>query len=261
MRVATYNIRDGGVDGGSASRLDDVLSVLRGMDADVVALQEANGFGTGRRMQAVAAALGMRGALCETRSGFDLALFVRPPLRIIRRGVARSGFHHGACYVDIAGPGVAPVRVVTAHLSPFDGSQRLAEGRRLLRRVAVGSRVILMGDFNSLDRSRDHSRDLERLSAADRQRYLLPGSHEVDTRVIDLLESAGFVDLATVSNPPATGPTAPTRFEGSEFSNMRLDRIFASPELARHLTSVRTVRQGKAAHASDHYPVVADIAL
>ncbi|MFD2768179.1 hypothetical protein [Micromonospora eburnea] len=53
----------------------------------------------------------------------------------------------------------------------------------------------------------------------------------------------------------------PTRHGGAEFAPMRLDYLLATPELAALTDAVRVVRGGDADNASDHWPVLADLAL
>jgi exodeoxyribonuclease-3 len=264
MRVASFNIRNGGVDDGDAARLGEIAEIIRQVKPDVLAIEEANGFGAdgAARLHALEAATGMRGHLCHTASGFDIALLVRPELSIARRGSFHRGFRHGAAYADVALEGGGSVRVIGAHLAPESGTQRLAEVHRLLRRVGIRSNVVVMGDLNSLDQASGSEAQVLRLAEENRGRYLLPDGSAIDTRVIDALEAAGLHDLIDRAHPGEHAPTAPTRHGGGdEFHHMRLDRIFGSPSVASKVTAGGVWHRTPADTASDHYLVWADIAL
>jgi exonuclease III len=86
----------------------------------------------------------------------------------------------------------------------------------------------------------------------------------VDTRAVQALADAGFVDLyrRAGSEPAALDYTAPTEHGGGhEFSRMRLDYILGTQPVARLVRTCRVISGGESETASDHYPVVADIDL
>src|SRR5437773_8242752 len=72
MRIVTWNIWNGGV-----GRLDAIERVLRGQDADVVALQEAN---DRVGVEALAAALDMQLVYGDANSEFAVAWLSRLPI-------------------------------------------------------------------------------------------------------------------------------------------------------------------------------------
>lgn len=76
------------------------------------------------------------------------------------------------------------------------------------------------------------------------------------------LAAAGLVDLHDALGLADEGLTAPTRHGGgAEFSGMRLDYLFATPALARLARSCGVRRGGDTEYASDHYPLLAELAL
>ncbi len=260
MRFASYNILTGGIDGTDASRLERVIEVVRTIDPDVLAVQEANGFAEDKALRRrFERETGLKGHICRTRSGHHVALFIKPGITVEKRGRTIAGFHHGAAYADIRLADGMKLRVVTAHLAPFDGDQRLAEARTLLRRIAVGANVVLMGDLNSLDSSRDHTAALARLDPAARERYLVPGTTKADTRVVDLITASGLVDLLATAEPGVYEATVPTAFGGGEFALLRLDFIFASATIAKRLKAAGVFRAAAAAVSSDHFPTTAEL--
>src|SRR2546421_2565554 len=73
---------------------------------------------------------------------------------------------------------------------------------------------------------------------------------------ISLLRDAGYVDCFRVRNPSADGFSCPAAAPAG-----RIDYIFASPELARSLSTCAILTEGEGVRgeeASDHLPVVAE---
>nr|WP_244162269.1 hypothetical protein [Micromonospora eburnea] len=130
-----------------------------------------------------------------------------------------------------------------------------------------GRLALLAGDLNTLDPNVDHTARLAGLPTLYRRRHLRRDGRTVDTRAVSRLLDAGLVDLwryAGGGEPDGGGDreaTVPTRHGGAEFAPMRLDYLLATPELAALTDAVRVVRGGDADNASDHWPVLADLAL
>ncbi|MEE6258927.1 endonuclease/exonuclease/phosphatase family protein [Plantactinospora sonchi] len=264
MRVMTYNIKNGGRDGGDPGRLDRVLQVVGEVRPDVLAVQELAGLrGDRRRLAAVEDRLSMRAYLAREWFGQPVAVLVRPPAEVVSVAPVRRPFHHAAQRV-VLGTDRGPLTVVGTHLHPYSGRRRLREARWLVTATGRGDpdrMVLLMGDLNSLDPWTGHAERLARLAPRYRARHLMPDGATVDTRAVAALHRAGYVDLARQSGqaPADTVPT--TGGGGAEFSGMRLDYLLATPALARLAGPVRVVTGGVAESASDHYPLVADLDL
>ncbi|MFD6566454.1 endonuclease/exonuclease/phosphatase family protein [Micromonospora profundi] len=265
LRVLTWNIRTGGRDRGGPDRLDQVVAVAAGLAPDVLALQELRGFERGGLMAEVAGRLGMTAHLARSCFGQPVAVLVRPPLRVLDAGTLRRPFHHAAARVVVA-TSAGPLTVLGAHLYPYSGGRRRMEVDWLVAaaRRAPGSLTLVAGDLNSLDPIVDHTARLAGLSDLYRRRHLRRGGGAVDTRAVARLLAAGLVDLWPASAdgaPEADGLTVPTRFGGAEFAGMRLDYLFGTPELAARVRECRVVRGGAADTASDHYPLLAELAV
>ncbi|MEO0929766.1 MAG: endonuclease/exonuclease/phosphatase family protein [Pseudomonadota bacterium] len=151
LRVASYNIRKArGLD----QRRDPsrILRVLNGLDADVVALQEAD-----RR-------LGNRPTvLCRTmiaqETDFAVVPVARNDVSLGWHGNAvliRKGLKHGAvAHIDL--PGLEPRGAVRVDLNDFSlvathlglmRRHRSGQLRAIARAVAAAERVVVAGDFN-----------------------------------------------------------------------------------------------------------------
>lgn len=262
LRVMTWNIKTGGQDRGGADRLEQVIQVVTAQRPDVLGLQELRDFDQSDRLARLADATGMRPYLARSCFGQPVAMLVRPPGRVTRAAPVRRPFHHAAQRVVVS-TDAGPLTVLTAHLNPYSGIRRLIEAGWLAGAVrrAPGSMVVLMGDLNSLDPWTDHADRIGRLAPAYRLRHLRRDRRTVDTRTIARLHWAGLIDLFRTVAPDDEGLTAPTAAGGVEFSGMRLDYILGTPFVAALTRDCRVVRGGEAEHASDHYPVVADLAL
>lgn len=223
LRVASWNIRKGlGTD--LRRDADRVLDGIAALDADIVALQEAD-FRLGDRPSAlprdrITALTGLE-PLPIGRNSVSLgwhgnALLARPGIRV-------SGLEHldlpgheprGAVLVDLDTP--APLRLVAVHLGLLRSARRrqLDAIKAALGRHPVRPTVIL-GDFN------EHSRR---------------------------------VGLGRIATPFVILPTAPTYPSRRPF--LPLDRIVHSPDL----DLVPLGQQPSRGHQpSDHLPLLAEL--
>ena len=219
LRIASYNIRKAkGLD----RRRDPgrILRVLNGLDADVIALQEAD-----RRLGARPSALCR--SLIAAETDFEVVPVARNDVSLGRHGNAvliRKGLDHGAVsHIDL--PGLEPRGAVRVELDAFSfvathlgllRRHRAGQLRAIARALEGANKAIVAGDFNEWS----PHKGLEVLDAFD---IHAPG-HSFH----------------------AARPVA------------ALDRIAVSQGLQVRGTGV--MKEGLALHASDHLPIWADIA-
>ncbi|MBE0414569.1 endonuclease/exonuclease/phosphatase family protein [Yoonia sp.] len=219
LRVASYNIRKAvGLD----RRRDPmrILKVLNGLDADVIALQEAD-----LRMGARPSALCRN--LIDAETDFTVVPIARNDVSLGWHGNAvliRKGMTHGAIsHIDL--PGLEPRGAVRVDLPAFSlvathlGLMRRHRARQLrtIARALDGApRAIVLGDFNEWS----PHKGLEQLS--------------------------DFAVHAPGHSFHAARPVA------------ALDRIAVSGGI--DLRDAGVVQTGLARHASDHLPIWADVA-
>ncbi|MFQ1699441.1 endonuclease/exonuclease/phosphatase family protein [Loktanella agnita] len=220
VRIASYNIRKAkGLD----RRRDPmrILTVLNGLAADVVALQEAD-MRLGARPSALAR------SLIAAETDFEVVAVARNDVSIGWHGNAvlvRKGMGHGkVTHIDL--PGLEPRGAVRVDLDGFTlvathlglmRRHRAGQLRAIARAVAGTDRAVVAGDFNEWSPHKG----------------------------LEVLED--FDIHAPGHSFHAARPIA------------ALDRIAVSRGLTVHAAGV--VQEGPARYASDHLPIWADIAL
>lgn len=244
MRLATYNIRAGGI-----GRVASLATVLRAVAPDLVVIQEATepaivaaladaaGFPTWVSAPGQSVGVLSRAAL----AGYD---WHRP------RGVRRAFLE-----VRLADTGLS---VFGVHLSAIHANR--TEQRRVRELEALLDAVrahadgphLLAGDFNTL--APGETLDLGRLPWR-LQLVAWAGGRRIQWQAIALLLEAGYVDAFRQLNPDVSGFTFPTWDP-----HVRLDYVFVPKGEAVSVRSCAVVDNAEGvATASDHFPLVAEI--
>ena len=162
-----------------------------------------------------------------------------------------------ALRVEIACDG-RPLTVDVVHPSPNVREHERAAAMAMLLASAPRP-YVLMGDFNSL--SDEDPYDAAVLAAELRGNVPAPealAARMLERQVIAAVRGHGLVDTMP---PAARTHTLPTRLprRATQGARLRIDYIFVSPELVVERAAV--IQSAAAERASDHYPVVAEIAL
>jgi endonuclease/exonuclease/phosphatase family metal-dependent hydrolase len=232
VRIATYNIhRCRGLDG--RTRPDRIASVLRAIDADVVALQEVIGAGPhgGGHAEEIGAALGMGWVMAPARQlrghHFGNAVLSRLPIT--------AHFEHDLSWktceprrmqrVDVSVDGstlhVYNVHLGTAILERRHQAERLAS---IVCDRHVGGAKLVLGDFNEWMRGMVTRTLSERLNSVDLRNYLQR-----------------------------------RRTYPGVFPMLHLDHIYYAGRV--EISSIELPRTRATLVASDHLPLVADVTL
>jgi endonuclease/exonuclease/phosphatase family metal-dependent hydrolase len=242
MRICTWNIHAWG-DAAGRSRVDDVIAVLAGLQADVVVLNEVVSPGGPliRLSQALdravffgAAAFGGNAVLAKAGSS------ARAITLSVRGGEARN-----ALVVDVGG-----VVVVGVHLDHRHEDVRCEQLRVLIGGLSGVGPHAIVGDLNAIDPA-DYppSRLAEVAAMRARHRHEAPRAD-----VVTLLREAGYVDSARVVAP--AGPL-PERLGRTCWAGTRIDHVWLDAGLAAAAT-VKDIRVIDS-DASDHAPVVVEL--
>jgi exodeoxyribonuclease III len=245
FRLLTYNIKTGGR--GREPLLADVIRACR---PDLVVLQEAR---TPKAIEQIADASGMahRGA----RDGQSLGFLSAGP-------IAHAEWHHPRgsrhAFLELVPAGV-PLRVFGVHLSAVHAAwterRRIRELRALLASVARHQHGfhVLAGDFNTL--APGELLDIRKLPHRLKALVWLSGGR-IRWRTIQVVLDSGYVDGYRQCHPESPGHTFPT-WE----PHVRLDYVFVPATETARLTTCRIVQDAPAAEASDHFPLLAELAV
>jgi endonuclease/exonuclease/phosphatase family metal-dependent hydrolase len=244
VRILSYNIRRGG-----AGREAPLASVIRTVNPDVVVLEEATRPDVVERL---AHDTGMRH--WSSKPGKSLAFMSRESVASFaayRPPISRHAF------LEIV-PATTSWRVFGVHLSAVHAAwterRRQFELRALLRAVAIHQPGphILIGDFNTV--APGDMFDVRRLPRRLRALVWLSGGH-IRWRTIATVLAAGYVDSFRRLHPDDLGYTLPT-----PDPHVRLDYAFVPGAFAEHVRSCEIVRTPDVANASDHFPLLLEVA-
>jgi endonuclease/exonuclease/phosphatase family metal-dependent hydrolase len=261
LTVLTYNTLFAGRDGSDDRRAQAQIGLINDLKPDVFLMQEAKGFEAngGAWLYALEAQIGMRGFLAVApRTGQNLAIFIRAPLRAVSFDVDGAHFHHATATLKVALPDSdQQITFISAHLCPNGPEVRRREAAYLAVQAAPDKLTLITGDFNSASPHDPEPADWPTLAQHHRARYLADDLLGIDRSVLAHLEAAGWVDLGLRLDPDKV-PTVPTvAYRDVEFATMRCDYLLASKALAAHARTYQVPRNAVTDLASDHYPVLA----
>lgn len=239
----SYNLKEGGLDGGHDARLGDQLSMLKEAGADAWALQEctwtADRYGYLHFAEDV---LGMRGFLAKSNHGCDVAILVRdtPEIRIHARHYEESPpFWHALMYVEVR-INEFPYSLISAHLAPSSPALRAIEAEAFALTVQRGAGpVIAGGDWNAVPAA-DPDPETSDVSPAVARRKL-------DRSPALAIEETGLLDVAACLGDPT-----PTVGHDSGLY-YRCDRLYTSLPRAA-LRDYRVIAEDRP--KSDHLAVI-----
>lgn len=261
LTVLTYNTLFAGRDGSDERRARAQIGLINELSPDVFLMQEARGFDAngGARLHALEQQLGMRGFLAVApRTGQNLAIFIREPLRAVSFDVDGAHFHHALATLNVALPDSdQQITFISTHLCPNGPEVRRREAAYLAVQAAPDKLTLITGDFNSASPHDPDPADWPALAPHHRARYLADDLQGIDRSVLAHLEAAGWVDLGHQLDADKV-PTVPTvAYADVEFATMRCDYLLASKSLAAFAKSYQVIRNPVTDSASDHYPVLA----
>lgn len=244
LRVLSYNIWEGG-----GGRLDAIGAMIRSQDPDVVALLEAN---DRRNAEMLSSLLGMHLVFGEAGTGpYHVAWLSRLP---VSRSVNHRdpGLAKTLLEIEVVVAGQSVI-LLAAHLGSRSDRQQPEGEVPILMNVlqrAAGTPHALVGDLNAL-------REGDPVGQPPDGKQPWGGAAAGASRpALRPLLTAGYVDCYRVLHPRAPGYTYPAHHPW-----LRLDYVFASPELAHGLHTCEVVGGNVARQASDHFPVRAAFRL
>jgi exodeoxyribonuclease-3 len=263
LKIITHNVWYGFTK--VPDRKPDWIRWMEKQQADVVCLQELNGYSPGQLMEDAKAYGHGHSALLKTE-GFPTGITSRFAIEDIKR--IMQGFHHGLMRAKIL-----DLYIYVVHLHPGNHEIRNSEIDLLLRDAATlpkGAKVILAGDFNALartDSSNYVNGDLVQFFKEMDKKYNDKNLRDskLDYAVIDKLVDAGFEDVEATKRPINAAFTGsyPTKIskEGEHGDQRRLDYIFVNQVLRDKVVMAQTIANDTTWGLSDHLPVATEILL
>ena len=223
---------------------------MRPCDPDIVVLEEAT---NAHVVKALAGAMGMPHWAATPR--LSLGFMSRLPIAHHAWHRPRVSRH---AYLEIVPEGL-PLRIFGVHLSAVFAAW--TEGRRVfeLRAMVNGIRRhehgfhAVIGDFNTV--APGELLDFAALPQKVRATVWLSGGR-IRWRTIKVMLDSGYADVFRALHPGDPGLTLPTA--GPQ---VRLDYLFVpAPQVAR-VQRCEVVRSAATGDASDHFPLLAEIAV
>ncbi len=251
MKLFTYNI----FTGGQPDRLSLLQEAVHSADADIVCLQETNGFDAfdGAILRSFGNSLSYpyyAFAPCGTvGKDYSVSTYARLP---IQHSEPVPGLRH-AGLITCFPRGLAVCNVLLSHASE---NERLDELRRVTNLLAGYEQRIICGDHNMLSPWDAYVSSLpDTFNEQQRSRFTTNGNLEM--RAASYMAAQGYRDAAQMAN--ARGEwTVRTKGSTSEGHPLqaRLDYVFLCPQLASRVKGMEVLRTELTDKASDHYPVL-----
>lgn len=262
LTVLTYNTLFAGRDGNDDRRSQQQIALISSVRPDVFLMQEAKGLERdgAAGFYALEDRIGMRGFMAiAPRTGQNVAIFIRDPLRAVSFEADGTNFHHAMAALKIQLPHDGkPLTVFCVHLCPNGPAVRRREAAYLAVQAAAESLSLVAGDFNSASPHDPEPTGFAELPTHHRSRYLAEDLVGPDHTVLAALEAAGWVDLGNQLDNKKV-PTVPSKaFVGTEFASMRCDYVLSSTALAAKARRYDVIRSPLTDAASDHYPVMVE---
>lgn len=230
------------------------------MNPDVLGLCECRGFRDDdcARFRLFARALGMVGHLNEASSGNHVAILWKTSLSPLIQDSWSILSYNGCARIVLPCASLGTVSVIMTHLHPYSSLTRRSEIQTILGKSRSSDEALILGDLNCLDPGAVS--DLSPSAPLHLRTRLLDDRGVPDSGPIDLLLQAEFVRVRTT---PARW-TYPTPLGGKQVRygcRVALDHAFATPRLALTSTEVLLELDATALAASDHVPLVFDLAI
>jgi len=267
MKILSYNIRNWQNNEG-ASNIEQALSVLREADADLIGLNEVihphpSPEPDLTALDYLARELGMHvifGPAFQPANAFRLPEVISGNAMLARWPVLAAAAHHltpvvnnqrGLLEARVLLPDNSPFTLYITHLEPKREDVRLQQTQALLNWAVRdrGKPHVLMGDLNTYNPA-DYADDAT--LAAFRAQAETRGFTFFKAQVLPKLLKSGYIDACEASPAPT--------WDAEDALWARMDFILLSAPLAPHLQACQVVQSPAARLASDHLPVLAELA-
>lgn len=249
MRIAHYNISQGG-----QNRTDKLKEVIKDINPDVLGILEAVDWNKEKEeTKELVKELGFKYFEIAKAPKHNIAILSNEPISV---NVINRNIKHVVLQAELVNLNIC---LFFIHLSPVSEEDRLTELDEILFHSKNYSRVIIMGDFNSLSRSDPYDKEfiLQSLLEKGIKKY---GENYLRFDVIDKLEKEKYIDIAKYFKKDHIN-TVPTLFnvDANHQVPLRIDYIFSSKSLLPYIRNIEVLKNNNSDFASDHYPFYIDL--
>lgn len=254
----TYNILAGG-----RTRRPMLLTILKQIAPDFLAIQEANGFEKNdfQRLNEWSQALNLPHFELAPSAKFDfhIASLSRYPFR----HVEKMRLLQNACMATVIDSPLGRVTVVNAHPYPRAEVERLNDIEKILSAITNEPQPILLGDINALSPEDSYPETIvDRFNSYHLLKFTQHG--KLVFACIQKILAAHFIDIAVYMKQNQI-PTAPNGIDLHEQFTIthdqpaiRLDYVFVRKELIKKVRTYEVIINDTTKKASDHFPVVVE---
>ncbi len=253
-KIISYNVLEGLQQDSVNQQM--FIKWVRDIKPDVIAFQEMNKF-TQKSLENLAREYDHPYAILSKLDGYPVALSSKYPIVNVQKVV--DNMWHAYIYANIDN-----IHFFVIHFSPHSLTKRLEEVKLILahaKTLPEDEPILIMGDFNSMDRSDADQYDdkmLEGMRQREKQlshiRNLNNGN--IDYTVMDQLKQEGFIDTFWLTNksfkPSVTTPKFGT-------PSRRIDFIWANQVAADKVVNGTILHDDCTNVMSDHYPVYIEL--
>lgn len=257
FKIVSYNVLEG-LQQDSANE-DKFVNWISSINPDIVAFQEMNKF-TQKMLEEFAKRYGHPYAVQSKLEGYPVAISSKYPIVNVQK--VTDNMWHAYIYANINN-----MHVFVIHFSPFSYKKRQEEIKTILAHAAIlpqNEPILIMGDFNSLDRSDDLHYDKQMIEGMRKRETELAhirnlNDDNIDYTVMDQLIKAGFRDTHWITNKTFKH-SVPTKKLGS--SNFRrIDFMWVNQVMAEKVVKSDIIHDENTHIMSDHYPVCVEFNL
>lgn len=233
------------------------ITWVKKMNPDIIAYQEMKF--TQKQFENFAAKYNHNFAVLSKTEGYPVAISSKYPIVNVQK--VEDNMHHIYLYANTHN-----THIFIVHLSPFGYQKRANELRIVLAHAATlpqDERILIMGDFNALDKSdstyygESLLNDMIKRDKTYNQNNLNNGV--LDYSVMDLLASAGYKDSYWLINSQYqfSMPTKKYRTR----SVRRIDYIWTNNKMKNDILKSGIIIDDDTENMSDHYPTYINFSI
>lgn len=261
MKIISFNVLKGGLKGISfPNRLSRIIQVIKQSRADIVGIQEGCTWDRHdfQILKSVSKQTGYPffeisiGNTTDSGFQYNTIFLSKYVLKSSKR--FSHEFRNSALEVTIDAD-FGPLALFNVHLTPKKEIERKKEIDIIIKRAQKYNNSIILGDLNSLSSDDYNIITLPDLfNEKQKSKFLTEG--EISFFIIPVLQKNGYTDVFALKkkNTIMTVPTE-SNVDIEHETPLRLDYIWVSKNITKHIRTCGIIKNKTTEHASDHYPI------